>query len=477
MSVSTRYRRLVSWLTALTDIPLVNLAFALAYWVRYRLQWFKAVDEAFYVSYAAYVPVAIGLTVILLMVFKMEGAYDQARGKGWLNEAYTVLNGTTTSIMVMVFITFFLKPLYYSRLIFIYAAVSIILVLSLARLGRALIVGRLRQRGIGVERVLIVGAGEIGRTVMANLVAEPKLGYDVIGFVDDNPDKGNADMGPFKGLGGTDRVPQLITGHAVDEVIITLPWMYHRKIQTIVAQCERERVRARIVPNLFEMRLSHVELDDLNGIPLLGMREVTISGWKLFVKRSMDVIVSGLGLTVLSPVLFLIAVAIKLDSRGPVLFRQTRVGRGGREFSIYKFRSMRQDAEECLAELEVHNEASGPLFKMRDDPRITRIGRLLRKTSLDELPQFYNVLRGDMSLVGPRPPLPREVSRYQPWQRRRLEVAPGVTGLPGVSGRSNLTFDEQVFLDIYYIENWSPALDMMILLRTIPQVFLGDGAF
>jgi len=461
----------------LIDVPLINLAFALAYLVRYELQWFKAVEEAYYISYDAYLPLMVGLTVILLVMFKLEGAYEQSRIGGWLDDVYIVLNGTTTGIMVMVFITFFLQPLYYSRLIFLYAAVLIIVILCLARLVRTVIVDILRQRGIGVYRVLIVGAGEIGRLVMANLVAQPMLGYKVVGFVDDNPDKGTVDMGPIKGLGSVDKIPQLISELNIDEVIVTLPWMSHRKIMSILTQCERERVRARIVPDLFQMRLSQVDIEDLNGIPLLGMRDRTISGWNLILKRSMDFIIALFGLLLLSPMMLLIAIAIKLDSPGPALFQQTRVGKGGQEFGMYKFRSMQRDAEARLSALQDQNEADGPLFKIRDDPRRTKVGIWLRKTSLDELPQLYNVLRGEMSLVGPRPPLLSEVSRYQPWQRKRLEVAPGMAGLPQVSGRSNLTFDEMAFLDLYYIENWSPALDIMILLRMVPRVLFGDGAY
>lgn len=473
----TRYRGLLAWITVLFDIPLIHLAFGLAYWFRYEIQLFKAVEEGYYVSYDAYGSMAIVLTAILLVAYKLEGVYDQPRNKGWLDEAYAILNGTTTGIMVMVFITFFMRPLYYSRLIYIYAAVLIIVVLSLARLVRSLLLGSLRKKGFGVDRVLIVGAGEIGRTVMASLVAKPQLGYHVVGFVDDNPEKGNVKIGPFKGLGGTDLLPQIITEYTVDEVIITLPWMYHRKILGILTHCEREQVRARIVPDLFQMRLSQVDIEDLEGIPLLGMRDQTISGFSLVLKRTIDIVFSSLGLLILSPLLLVIAVVIKLDSPGPILFRQTRVGKGGREFEMFKFRSMYIDAENRKAELEKYNEAKGPLFKIREDPRRTRFGRFLRRTSLDEFPQLYNVLSGDMSLVGPRPPLPHEVSKYQPWHRRRLEVSPGITGLPQVSGRSHLTFDEMAFLDLYYIQNWSPAMDIMILLRTIPQVLFGDGAF
>jgi exopolysaccharide biosynthesis polyprenyl glycosylphosphotransferase len=339
------------------------------------------------------------------------------------------------------------------------------------------VIGSLRQRGLGVDRVIIVGAGEVGRTVMANLVAQPMLGYKVLGFVDDNPDKGNIDLGPIKGLGNIDRLPRLISELDVDEVVITLPWMSHRKIMSILTQCERENVRARIVPDLFQMRLSQVDIEDLNGIPLLGMRDETISGFDLVLKRTIDLVIAILGFLALSPLLIFIAVAIRLDSHGPIIFCQTRIGRNGHEFNMYKFRSMQEDAEEKKAGLETQNESEGPLFKMREDPRRTRVGTWLRKASLDELPQLYNVLRGEMSIVGPRPHLAGEISQYQPWHRKRLEVAPGITGLPQVSGRSNLSFDETAILDLYYIQNWSLSLDIMIMLRTVPRALAGDGAF
>ena len=194
-------------------------------------------------------------------------------------------------------------------------------------------------------------------------------------------------------------------------------------------------------------------------------------------KRAIDVIVAASGLIVLSPLLMLIALAIKLESPGPVIFRQVRVGKGGRHFTVHKFRSMRETAEQERAALLSQNEASGPLFKMKDDPRRTRVGALIRRLSLDELPQLYNVLLGEMSLVGPRPPLPSEVEQYQDWHMKRLETWPGITGLWQVSGRSDLSFDEMVLLDIYYVENWSLLLDLQIAFRTIPTLILGTGAY
>jgi exopolysaccharide biosynthesis polyprenyl glycosylphosphotransferase len=218
-------------------------------------------------------------------------------------------------------------------------------------------------------------------------------------------------------------------------------------------------------------------VDDLAGIPLIGVRDVTINRWQWALKRGMDVSVVVVGGLLFLPFIGLIALAIRLDSPGPIFFRQLRVGKGGQQFWCYKFRSMREGSENEQEELRAFNEAEGPLFKIREDPRCTRVGRWLRRKSLDELPQIYNVLRGEMSLVGPRPHLPSEVAQFETWQMRRMEVPPGITGMWQVSGRSNITFDEGCLLDIYYIDNWSPSLDIKILLRTIPKVFIGDGAY
>jgi exopolysaccharide biosynthesis polyprenyl glycosylphosphotransferase len=220
-----------------------------------------------------------------------------------------------------------------------------------------------------------------------------------------------------------------------------------------------------------------MSITEMAGIPLIGVKSVRISPFTRFLKRAIDVIFSLLVLVVTAPLMGLIAVAIKLDSPGPVLFRQARVGKGGKPFTVYKFRSMKTGADEQKELLRGLNEADGPIFKIKDDPRVTRMGHWLRRFSLDELPQFYNVLRGDMSIIGPRPPLQEEVAEYQPWHMRRLDIAPGITGLWQVSGRSELPFDEMALLDIYYVEQWRPALDLQILLRTIPTILFGDGAY
>jgi exopolysaccharide biosynthesis polyprenyl glycosylphosphotransferase len=462
------------WIIAL-DVLLVNLSMLLAYGMRYELEWFR--DISYYHPITAYIPFSLLFTILTLLAFAMDRVYRQWRGDTLLEQIYRIINATAKSMVVLMAITFALRPLQYSRLLLVEAGIITVVLLILSRMVYDAVSSRLRARGIGVSRTIIVGAGEVGRTVLRTVVARPELGYDIVGFVDDNPEKGQADIGRFKALGSVDNLPQLIDEQAIDEVIITLPWMSHRKTMRIVHECARRQVSARIVPDLFQLSLSKVDVNDLGGIPLVGVREVSIGQGALLIKRGMDILLAALALTLGAPVALLIALAIRLDSPGPIIFRQTRVGKGGKLFKIYKFRSMRAGAEDEMESLRELDEIDGITFKIRRDPRMTRLGRFLRRTSLDELPQFWNVLRGDMSVVGPRPNIPSEVAEYKEWQKQRLEVPPGLTGLWQVSGRSLLSFDETALLDIYYIENWSLWLDFRILLRTIPTVLSGEGAF
>jgi exopolysaccharide biosynthesis polyprenyl glycosylphosphotransferase len=351
------------------------------------------------------------------------------------------------------------------------------LLLAPERLGWGIILGQLRRRGIGVSRVLIVGAGDVGRTVIRTVMAQPEFGYRIVALVDDHVDRDALSIGPVPAIEGTQRLPQIIAEKNIDEVIVALPWTDHQRVLGIFQLCERLGVRVRTVPDLFQLSLNRVDVEDLGGVPVIGLKAASIRGANLVVKRIMDVTLGSLVLLIVSPLMAALALAIKLDSPGPVIFRQKRVGARGQEFVVFKFRSMREGADEEKERLLEFNEMNGPLFKMHEDPRTTRVGRCLRRFSLDELPQLFNVLRGEMSLVGPRPHTSAEVAQYQDWQRQVLETPPGMTGLAQVSGRSQLSFDEQCLLDIYYIENWSPALDVRILLRTAPKMLSGEGAY
>jgi exopolysaccharide biosynthesis polyprenyl glycosylphosphotransferase len=469
--LARRTRALI--LSLLLDAVFINVAFVLGYYVRYRLQLFIPVLDANVAPYRAYVPFQLGYMLMLMIFMAFDGVYHRRRQGSWFDELYRIGNATTTVVVILIATTFII--LLYSRLLLLEAGLITIALLSGYRLIWRVIDANFRRHGIGVDRVLIVGADELGRAVMRNLVARPELGYRVVGFVDDDLSKG--DLGRFKALGGLESIGGIVKGERVDEVIITLPWTYHRTIMGLVRSCESLGVRARVVPDVFQLSLNRVDMDDLGGIPLMGLKDTRLPRSAQLFKRGLDFVFAALALTITSPLLLVVAALIRLDSPGPALFKQQRVGQGGRLFDIYKFRTMRLGAEEEVAQLKAQNESTGPLFKMKADPRITGLGRVLRRSSLDEVPQFINVLRGEMSVVGPRPGLPSEVAEYQPWHRQRLEVPPGITGLWQVSGRSELTFDEMCLLDIYYIENWSLGLDLTIMLRTIPRVFLADGAY
>lgn len=464
------------FLKPVSDAALVVLSFGIAYWLRYELQWIRQVEPAYQVPFEAYAPSVASLTLILVIMYWVEGCYRSERGRGLFDEFYLVVRGSVTGIATMIVFVFLVTPSYYSRLIFGYTGLVVCLLLGASRALERAIVAHRRKLGIGVRRVLIVGAGEIARSIMRTVVARPELGYQIIGFLDDDPGK-QTDIGRYPALGTTDRLVAALASQPVDDVFVTLPWVSHSRIMEIMQQCDDAGVSVRIVPDLFRITLSHVVVDNLDGIPLMGVRGPVLRDWQVVFKRVLDVLVSVVAMLVLAPLAVLLALAIKLDSPGPVVFRQTRVGRGGEEFTVLKFRSMRVDAEDRMEELRSLNESTGPLFKIRRDPRTTRIGRILRRMSLDELPQLWNVLKGDMTMVGPRPPLPAEVEQYAPWHQRRLEVTPGLTGLWQVSGRSDLTFDEMVLLDIYYVENWSPFLDLRILVKTVPTILFGAGAY
>ncbi|MBX7232993.1 MAG: sugar transferase [Caldilineales bacterium] len=460
-----------------TDVVLVILSFYLAWYVRYQLQWYRSVDPASYTSFDFYLRVSALAAALIFVAFNIEGAYNLPPGTGFLDEFYRLFNGTTTVTIILMVGNYMFQPAYHSRLVYGIGGVLILIFTTLSRLFDRDLLARLRRRGIGAKRVLLVGAGETSRHIMRVLLANRNLGYDVVGFLDDDPERGQRNLGPFTGLGPIENLPQVLNEDHVDEVIITLPWQYHRRIIGVLTQCERQAVRARVVPDVLQMSLDRVDVEVLDGIPLLGVKYVAIAGSRFAVKRAIDLVLATLITLLLAPLMAILIVLIKLDSPGPAFFVHERVGKNGVLFRTFKFRSMVVEAEALRPQLAALNEADGPLFKIRDDPRATRVGRYLRRFSLDELPQLFNVLRGEMSLVGPRPALPDEVAAYESWQRKRLEVMPGITGLWQISGRSDLGFEEMMLLDIYYVENWSPLLDVSIMLRTIPKVLLRHGAY
>lgn len=463
------------WLLALADQLAVNVAFAAAYALRYGIG--LGPEIKLFVPYRDYAPWGIILGVIVGLLLALEGQYTRSRRLTWFESVYSAMTATLVGVALLIVVLYGVRPEAQSRLMLPYAAGLSVVAIAMVRALDDAWQRRLRQRGQGVQRTLIVGAGESGRAIMRNLMAQPDLGYQVIGFLDDDGAKRAQPIGRYEPLGQTGELAGVLEREPVDLVILTLPWTVRDRIMAAVEACEARGVRVRIVPDLLQLSLNRIDTDSLNGIPLIAVRSPVIVGWRMRAKRAMDVAIALTILFFTAPLLLVVALAIVLDSRGPVLFRQERVGRFGQCFTCFKFRSMHVGADAQRGDLKRHNEATGPIFKMRSDPRITRVGRVIRRLSLDEMPQLWNVARGDMSLVGPRPPMPCEVEEYQDWHLRRLDVAPGLTGLWQVSGRSKLTFDEMVMLDLFYAENWSLGLDLRILLRTVPTVLLGTGAY
>jgi exopolysaccharide biosynthesis polyprenyl glycosylphosphotransferase len=353
--------------------------------------------------------------------------------------------------------------------------ISAVVVVTIEREIARRIFLRLRSGGQMVRTVVIAGANPEGRDIAAMLQAEPWLGYKVVGFVDDNaPVREPVPGVPL--LGGVAELPGILQQYPNASVIVAASAVESAVTNRLARDLLDQGVHVELSSTLRDISSQRLTVRPLGRFPIVYVEPVTRGGWRAWAKRTFDIVGATVGLLLTSPILLAVAIAVKLDSRGPVLFRQIRVGRDSEPFPVLKIRTMVVDAEARLAELRELNEADGPLFKMANDPRITRVGRFLRVTSLDELPQLWNVLRGDMSLVGPRPALPHETEEWDALLTQRLRVKPGITGMWQVSGRSDTSFEDYTRLDLYYVDNWSLATDLAILAKTIPVVLLRQGA-
>jgi exopolysaccharide biosynthesis polyprenyl glycosylphosphotransferase len=388
-----------------------------------------------------------GLTRILASLFQVAA----------VALVFAVVNGDEFSSYYLFYGSLLFALIYVASFRFVYESVSGLL---------------LRAAGYR-RRTVVVGSGSHIEAVAHALGAGPHPAVDVVGFVSLTPRPDNG----LRSLGTLDTIGDVIAAHRVDEVIIADSDFPQRQAIELVDQCHQRGVRVRIAPSTMEILIHRAEFVPGQSVPLFELKPPVFEGIDFAVKRAFDLIVASLLLLVLSPLLLIIVIAVRLSSRGPVVYRSIRPGIGGVPFACLKFRTMHSDADERQADLESLNEASGALFKIRDDPRLTRVGKGLRRFSLDELPQLLNVLRGQMSLVGPRPLPQRDFERLDDWHMKRYLVLPGITGLWQVSGRAELDFDDLVRLDFLYLERWSVFLDLTILVKTVPAVFTRRGAF
>ncbi len=465
--MTKRSEWLLKGLLVFLDAALAALAFYLAYLWRLRTENPPAVNILPFRGYLGMMAIQVGS---LLTAFLLARLYHLKRGVSRLDVLTSLVAAASIGILLTSAFTSLLykNELDYPRLMLVYSWVLTILLVGMGRLAHDALESRLRARGFAAYNTLIVGTGEVGRMILNKIRQSPALGYKIVGFVDESC--GQTDVMGVPVLGTTADLPQLIDAHAVDQVIIAMPERSHQELLEIIALCQRGRVEIKVFPDVFQIIASEMSIGDLNGLPLLTVRDIALRGWKLTLKRGMDIVGSALALIFLSPLMLLVAALVKLESPGPVFYVQERVGLDGKPFQVLKFRTMRQDAE-----------ANGPGWTVANDPRRTRLGKFLRRYSIDELPQFINVLIGEMSLVGPRPERPMYVEQFRqaiPRYMERHREKAGITGWAQVNGlRGDTSIVERTKYDLWYIENWSLWLDIKILLRTLVHFAKDDNAY
>ena len=474
--------RLIALATALLDLLALLLSFQAAYYLRDTVLTslfpnsfpHGLFDLSEYLwMYAVILPGWVGL-------FFAFNLYSSARLGTYRRLVRDLTKANAIGLGLVVFSAYLLKEQDISRSFLLLFGFVNMLFVSGERLLLRAVLQHYRSGGLMSRNVLIVGTGEDAVDFARLVGRNANWGLSLLGMVavragDGSPGAGSAVEG-FPILGTVADLEKIFAATVVDEVIFVVPGRMLGEFEEAFLLCEDLGINARIAVGMFPHLIARAHLEDFQGRPLLTFTTTSTNSLALAAKRLIDLIVGIALFAVLFVPGLLIALLIKLDSRGPVLFSQVRSGLQGRRFRMHKFRSMVADAEARRAEVEDLNEMDGPVFKIKNDPRVTRMGRVLRKTSLDELPQLLNIIKGEMSLVGPRPPIPSEVEDYHRWQRRRLSMKPGITCLWQVSGRNRIDFEEWMKLDLRYIDTWSLWLDFKILLRTIPAVLIGRGA-
>lgn len=475
------------------DLCMLNVSGVTAFWLRCRTAMFET-GTLQGILKAPSVQVPLRPYELLLFLWNIcafaglgyHGSYRITKSLSILDEFLIVLKGITWATVCLIVILFIYRGYQeityfgfeFSRIVVILSWGTSVVLLTLSRLLIGLVQVAFIRRGIGIKKAIVVGAGPEGIRIVNRLQSYAWLAYRPVGFLDDDSTLHGTEIAGLRVLGGTNLVSEVAEKEGADEVIVALPPHSRERVEDIVGRCHRLGLRFKIMPDLFEILSGHVKVGAINGVPVLDVDDVYLGKWDRFLKRGMDLTGALFLLFVLSPVWVVIAALIKLSSRGPVLFLQVRVGEHGKQFCCYKLRTMQvgDDSEDRKRRYADLIKGSAPAGKIVSENRITRIGKFLRKSSLDELPQLLNVMKGEMSLVGPRPPIPYEVEFYDTWHMERFKVKPGITGLPQVSGRADLPFEEIVRLDLFYLRNWSLWLDVKILLKTIPTVLSGRGA-
>lgn len=424
-------------------------------------------------KYIVLIPILLIIWGILLYNF---GMYESFRTKQITDVLLIVAETALIGGSFFGSLIFITKLQYISRMHIFYSFLLTVILISIEKVVLIRYFRYQRKKGLNTRNILIVGTGKRAQHFIDLINRHIEWGIKIIGLIDTEVVKGTVIYG-HKVIGTLNEVSEIIHTCVIDEVVFVVPRSWLSMIEETIYICETEGIHVSVAIDLFELKISKAKPTYLGSFPLLRFESTSDKLLSLFIKRVFDLITSGMALIILSPVLTITAIIIKATSKGCIFFKQQRCSLHRRKFMLYKFRTMVENAEAKLHELLAYNEMEGPVFKMQNDPRITKVGKFLRKFSIDELPQLWNVLKGDMSLVGPRPPIPSEVEKYEPWQRRRLSMRPGITCLWQVSGRNKIVdFDDWMRFDLEYIDSWSLWLDCKILFKTVPVVLFGIGA-
>jgi exopolysaccharide biosynthesis polyprenyl glycosylphosphotransferase len=466
--------RIVSLGLLLMDGMVTVASFVVAYWIRGAI--LSPILERPIHSFGRYSLLLYAILPAWGIIFWLFGLYRSHRTISLKKEVWEITKAVLTGGAFMALVIFMTRTsLDFSRLL-----VGIFIVIDWAAISASRIAVRtagrkVRARGYNIRSILIVGTDRQARNFQKIIHEHPYWGLVILGFINPDGDEAPAvDHGEI--LGRLEDLPRIIQESVVDEVFFVVAPSRLSALEDTFLLCEEQGIKTRVIMEYLPRQMAKVYVEMVEGLPMLTFSTAPVDASALMIKRAADILLSLFFLVVTAPLMLIIALAVRLSSPGPVLFRQVRCGLNGRRFTLYKFRSMYRDAEEKKAEVAHLNVMDGPVFKVRDDPRATPVGKIIRAYSLDELPQLFNVLIGDMSFVGPRPPIPEEVSQYQRWQRRRLSMKPGLTCLWQVSGRSDVDFETWMKMDLEYIDSWSLGLDVRIFLKTIPTVLSRKGA-
>lgn len=468
------------------DVIVVMFSFVAAYFIDYFFRFvYDFRDMAFAISpnlegflYFSNknLPLTLSIVPIWLMLLTFLGAYQDFRTRPFRKELIIILKSAALSVIVFGSIFFILQMKFTSRLYIGIFTVTTALSLIIEKRLFSHLLDRIHEQGFNQINLLIVGTGRRAQDFIKMVKEHSNWGLRIVGLIDDEHGMYGKEIEGYRVLGRLKDIPFILHRKVIDRVIFVVPRLWLHRLDDVILACEREGISTSISMDLYDLSIAKMRQTNFDGVPLLEFETFNASEWQLFLKRMMDVVLSIILLILASPVYLITAIAIKFTSKGPIFFNQIRCGVNGRKFTLYKFRSMIVGAEMKKKYVEKFNEMDGPVFKIKNDPRITRVGRIIRKFSIDELPQLINVLKGDMSIVGPRPPLPVEVEMYQVWQRRRLSMKPGITCVWQVSGRNNINFDRWMEMDLEYLDSWSLWLDIKILFKTFFVVLTGYGA-